>query len=161
MIVRRKNNEKLSPSLSLGEYSKTSLPKLYCSLSIYLYNFGRVQQFKYLGMIVTENNNTKKEIEARIQAGNKCIFGLAKLLRARSLSRDKETIMHYLVKISCFIWSKDLGNLENRRKQTLLFKKKNSEKNLGPVKDNVTNKWSIRNKENRGIRITVSKSKHR
>jgi len=65
MVVRRQNNARLSLSLSIGQY-----------------NFGRVDQFKYLETILTENNEMAKEIEARILAKNKCFFGLAKLLRA-------------------------------------------------------------------------------
>lgn len=63
--VRRKSNARLNPSLRIDQY-----------------NFGRVEQFKYLETIQTENNDTAIEIEARIQAGNKCFVGLAKLLGA-------------------------------------------------------------------------------
>lgn len=63
MIVRRQNYAILSPSLSKDQY-----------------NFGRVEEYKYLGTILTENYDTAKEIEARIQAGKNCFFGLAELL---------------------------------------------------------------------------------
>uniref|UniRef100_A0A2S2QNZ6 Retrovirus-related Pol polyprotein from type-1 retrotransposable element R2 n=1 Tax=Sipha flava TaxID=143950 RepID=A0A2S2QNZ6_9HEMI len=49
-------------------------------LNIGRFNFKKVQQFKYLGTIVTENNDIAKEIAARIQTGNKCYYGLAKTL---------------------------------------------------------------------------------
>jgi len=65
MSVRRKSNARLNPSLKIDQY-----------------NFGRVEQFKYLRTIHTENNDTAIEIEARKQAGNKCFFRLAKLLGA-------------------------------------------------------------------------------
>lgn len=54
MSVRRKSNVRLNPFLRIDHYY-----------------FGRVKQFKYLGTILTENNDTAKEKEARIQAGNK------------------------------------------------------------------------------------------
>jgi len=38
--------------------------------------------------VYTERNEIEKEIEARIQSGNKCFYGLAKLLGARSLSKE-------------------------------------------------------------------------
>jgi hypothetical protein len=47
-----------------------------------------VDQFKYLGTILTEDNQITKEIEVRIQAGNKCFFSLANLLGAGSLSKE-------------------------------------------------------------------------
>lgn len=71
MVVRRQNQARLSFSFSIGYY-----------------NFGIVDQFKYLGTILTKNNEMAKEIKARTHTGNKCFFGLIKLYRARSLSRD-------------------------------------------------------------------------
>jgi len=45
-----------------------------------------VQQFKYLGTMVTEHNDIAKEVSARIQTGNKYFYGLAKTLRSRVFS---------------------------------------------------------------------------
>jgi hypothetical protein len=55
-------------------------------LNIGRFNFNKVQQFKYLGTIVTENNDVAKEVAARIQTVNKCYYGLAKILGSRVLS---------------------------------------------------------------------------
>lgn len=98
MVVRRQNNARLSPSLGIDQY-----------------NFGRVEQYKYLGTILTENNEKAKEIEARIQAGNKCFFGLAKLLGARSLSRDLKKQLYSTLIRSVVTYGADLGNSENWR----------------------------------------------
>jgi hypothetical protein len=49
IVVRRQNNARLGLSLRIDQYS-----------------FDRVDQFKYLGMILTEDNQITKEIEARI-----------------------------------------------------------------------------------------------
>jgi hypothetical protein len=43
MVVRRQNNARLIQSLRIDQY-----------------NFGRVEQFKYLGTILTQNNDTAK-----------------------------------------------------------------------------------------------------
>jgi hypothetical protein len=47
------------------------------------HRFRRAQQFKYLGVILTQQNDVYSEVKVRIQAGNKCYFSLAKLLRSR------------------------------------------------------------------------------
>jgi len=47
MVVGRQNNARLNQSLRIDQY-----------------NFDRVEQFKYLGTIPTQNNDTAKEIEA-------------------------------------------------------------------------------------------------
>lgn len=99
MVVRRQNNVRLSLSLNINQY-----------------NFGRVDQFKYLGTIVIENNETIKEIEARFQAGNKCFFRTIKTVRnSIPVMRFKETIIYHLDKTNyCYIWSRNLGNSKNR-----------------------------------------------
>jgi len=53
--------------------SRRALP--FCqSIKIDHYEFKKVEQFKYLGTILTEKNNVAKEVAARIQTGNKCYY---------------------------------------------------------------------------------------
>lgn len=59
---------------------QTNAIRLRLSLCTGHYNFGRVDQFKYLGMILTENNEMTKAIKVKIQTGQKLFFGIAKLL---------------------------------------------------------------------------------
>lgn len=44
------------------------------------YSFNRVEQFKYLGTIVTEHNEMAREVSPRIQIRNKCYYGLSMIL---------------------------------------------------------------------------------
>lgn len=59
----------------------------------------------YPRTILTKNNGTVKEIEARIQVGNKFFFKLSKLLKIRSLSRDlkKQTTKYNLDTTFCYV----------------------------------------------------------
>jgi len=52
------------------------------------YKFKGVQQFKYLSTLITQQNEIGTEINARIQAANKCYFDLTKLLRSRVISKN-------------------------------------------------------------------------
>lgn len=61
---------------------------IYPSLEVTNYVFNRTKQFKYLGSVLTENNEIERKISARINAGNKSFYELQKLLRSRSLSSD-------------------------------------------------------------------------
>jgi hypothetical protein len=45
------------------------------------YTFRRVEQFKYLRLIITQDNDIKTEISMRLQSANKCFFGLWTLSR--------------------------------------------------------------------------------
>ena len=38
------------------------------------HSFQKVQEFKYLGRTITENNETSKEIKARIATGNRSYY---------------------------------------------------------------------------------------
>jgi len=68
-------------------------------LEVKNYKFKRVQQFKYLGTLITQQNEIGTEIKARIQAANKCYFGLTKLLKSRVISKNlKSQIYQTLIK---------------------------------------------------------------
>lgn len=53
MVIRRQNDARLSSSVRIDPY-----------------NYGSVDQLKYMQTILTGNNKTTKEIEARIRAEN-------------------------------------------------------------------------------------------
>lgn len=43
----------------------------------------RVSEFKYLGTPIHSKNDITSEINNRIIAGNRCVFGLSKLLKSK------------------------------------------------------------------------------
>ena len=58
-----------------------------------------VDEFVYLGSLVTADNNTSKEIQRRIQAGNRAYFSLRKKLRSnRVRRRTKLTLYETLIR---------------------------------------------------------------
>jgi hypothetical protein len=65
--------------------NRRGLPICY-SIKIDHCAFKRVEQFKYLGSILIEKKNIANEVAARIQAGNKCYYGLTKVLNSRAIS---------------------------------------------------------------------------
>ncbi|KAL4091796.1 hypothetical protein QTP88_026430 [Uroleucon formosanum] len=58
------------------------------------YKFKRVDQFKYLGSIITQDNDIKTEISMRLQSANKCFFGLSKIFRSRAISKNLKVRMY-------------------------------------------------------------------
>ena len=50
-------------------------------------SFEPVSKFKYLGVILTNENDIKEEIKSRLNSGNACYFSLHKLLSSRLLSK--------------------------------------------------------------------------
>lgn len=110
--------------------------------------FKRVREFKYLGTVFNEGGSCEAEINARIQAGNRCYHSLGQLLKARNLSRQVKirlykTLIQPVVMYGCETWSirrQDYCKL-------LVFERKVLRKIFGPVQDATTGEWRIRHNE--------------
>jgi len=48
----------------------------------------RVEEFKYLGMTLTDHNSIQEEIKSRLNLGNACYYSVQNLLFSRLLSRN-------------------------------------------------------------------------
>ena len=56
-------------------------------LQVGTYSFEQVPNFKYLGSVLTDSNETSEEIKERLKAGNKAYFSMQHLIKSRLLSR--------------------------------------------------------------------------
>jgi hypothetical protein len=63
-------------------------------LQVNNYEFERVGEFKYLGSLITENNDYNTEIKAKIMAGNKSFYSVLPLLRSKAVSRTTKIRMY-------------------------------------------------------------------
>ena len=108
-----------------------------------------MQQFKYLGTLITQQNEIGTEIKARLQAANKCYFGLTKLLKSRVISKNlKSQIYQTLIKPVVTYGSETWTMRKNDENALLVFERKVLRKIYGPCKDEHTGEWRIRkNKE--------------
>ena len=50
--------------------------------------FERVDEFKYLGTILTNQNSIQEEIKSRLRSGNACYHSMQSLLSSRPLSKN-------------------------------------------------------------------------
>jgi len=57
------------------------------SLKIYNSSIERVEEFKYLGTTLTDQNSIQKEIKCRLKLGNACYYSVQNLLSFRLLSK--------------------------------------------------------------------------
>jgi len=99
--------------------------------------FERVEEFKYLGTNLTNQNSIVEEIKSRLRSGNACYHSVQNLLSSSLLSKNLKikiyrTIILSVVLYGCETWSLTLR--EERKPRVF-------ERIFGPRKDEVTGEW--------------------
>lgn len=61
------------------------------------HSFRKVSQFKYLGLIINQFNELKTDVLSRIQLANKGYYGLEKVLKSRTLSKNLKIRIYMLL----------------------------------------------------------------
>ena len=83
------------------------------SLKIHNSSIERVEEFKYLGTTITDQNSIQEEIKSRLKLGNACYHSMQNLLSSRLLSKNLKikiyrTIILPVVLHGCETWSRAL-----------------------------------------------------
>ena len=104
--------------------------------------FKRVEEFKYLGTTLTNQNSIPEEIKSRLRSGNACYYWVQNLLSSRLLSKNLNikiyrTIMLPVVLHGCETW---LLTLREERKLRV-FENMVLRRIFGPRGDEVTGEW--------------------
>jgi UDP-galactopyranose mutase len=78
----------------------------------------RVEEFKYLGTMLKDQNSVQEEIKSRLKLGNACYYSVQNLLSSRLLSKNLKnkiykTIILPVALYGCEAWSLTLR--EERR----------------------------------------------
>ena len=98
-----------------------------------------MENFRYLGVTVTNINNIREEIKRRINMGNACYYSLDKTLSSRLLSKKLKakaykTIILPVILYGCETWSLTLREEHRLR----VFENKVLRKIFGAKKDEIT-----------------------
>ena len=101
--------------------------------------FERVEEFKYLGTTLTNQNSIAEEIKSRLKSGNACYHSVQNLLSPRLLSRNLKikiyrTIILPVVLCGCETWSLTLREERKLR----VFENMVLRRIFGPRRDEVT-----------------------
>lgn len=56
--------------------------------------FRKISQFKYLGSIITQDNELKTDVSSRIQLANKGYYGLERVLKSKTLPKNLKIRMY-------------------------------------------------------------------
>ena len=105
-------------------------------------SFERVEEFKYLGTILTNKNSIQEEIKSRLKSGNACYHSVQNLLSSSLLSKNLKikiyrTIILPVVLYGCETWSLTLR--EERRLR--VFENRVLRRIFEPKRDEVTGEW--------------------
>ena len=100
-----------------------------------------MEEFKYLGVMVTNTNDIREEIKGRINVGNACFYSLEKILSSHLLSKKLKfktykTIILPVVLYGCETWSLTL-----REEQRFRVFKNKVLKIFGTKRDEITGEW--------------------
>ena len=104
--------------------------------------FERVEEFKYLGTTLTNQNSIAEEMKHRSWSGNACYHSVQNLLSTRLLSRKLKikiyrTIILPVVLYWCEAWSLTLREERKLR----VFENMALRRIFGPRRDEVTGEW--------------------
>ena len=101
-----------------------------------------MEEFKYLGTTLTNQNSIQKEIKSRLKLGNACYHSVQNLLSSSLLPKNLKikiyrTIILPVVLYGCETWSLTLREDHRLR----VFENRVLMRIFGPKRDGVTGKW--------------------
>src|SRR5215471_14998486 len=101
----------------------------------------RVEEFKYLGVTLTDQNSIQEEIKSRWKLGNACYHSVQNLLSSRLLSKNLKIKIYRTIILpvlyGCETWSLTLRE-EHR---LMVFENRVLRRVFGPKRDEVTGEW--------------------
>jgi len=107
------------------------------------YKFERVENFKYLGVILNEDNNNQTDLQQRIKYANNTYLML-QIFKNKSISKKLKLTLKNTTIDKTLTYALETGILTKRdRKQFNIFERKVYRRILGPVRDNEKENWRI------------------
>ena len=104
-----------------------------------------MEQFKYLGTILTNQNSFQKEIKSRLKLGNACCHPLQNLLSSRLLPKNFKNTMHRSIILPVVVYGCEIWSLTLREERSLkVFQNRALRRIFGPKRDEVIGEWRQR-----------------
>jgi UDP-galactopyranose mutase len=66
--------------------------------------FKRVEEFKYLGTNVTNQNSIQEEIKNKLKSGNACYHSVHSVLSSSLLSKSLKIKIYRTIVLPCVVW---------------------------------------------------------
>jgi hypothetical protein len=108
--------------------------------------YHEVTDFKYLGSIIASDNNCDRDIKAKMAAGNRSDYALAKIMKSREMSKSTKLNIYRIIKPIVMYGCEGWTMSEHMEEALRVWERKISRKVYDPKRD--TNGQRIRtNKE--------------
>jgi len=112
------------------------------SLRIDNSNFERMEEFKYLGTTLKNQNSLAEEIKSRLRSGNACYHSVQNLLSSRLLSKNLKINIYRTTILPVVLYGCETWPLTMREKRKLrVFESMVLRRIFGPRRDEVTGEW--------------------
>jgi len=104
--------------------------------------FERVEEFKYVGTTLTNQNSIPEEIKSRLRLGNACYNSVQNLLSSRLLSKNLKINIYRTIILPFVLYGCDTWSLTLREERKLrVFENMVLRRIFGPRRDEVTGEW--------------------
>jgi hypothetical protein len=101
-----------------------------------------VEQFKYLGTTLMNQNSIQEEIKRRVMSGNACYYLAQNLLSSSLLSKNVKTTIYKTIILSVLSNGYETWWLTLKEEHRLrVFESRMWRRMLGPKRDKVTGEW--------------------
>jgi hypothetical protein len=104
--------------------------------------FERVEEFKYLGTSLTNQNSIAEKIKSRLRSGNACYHSVQNLLSSRLLSKNLKIKIYRTIILPVVLYGCDTWSLTLREERKLrVFENTVLRRIFGRRRDEVTGEW--------------------
>ena len=108
-------------------------------------NLEVVNNFKYLGSILTSDNDMRVEVLARIASGARCSFSVKAIMNSRAISRGTKVQVYLSIIRPVVMYGSETWSLTKELERKLqVFENSILRRICGPVQDAGTNNWRRR-----------------
>jgi hypothetical protein len=108
----------------------------------------RVEEFKYLGTTLMDQNSNKEEIKGRLKSGNVCYYSVQNLLCSSLLYKNLKIKIHRTIIMSVVLYGCETWSMILREEGRLrVFENRVLRRILGHKRDKVTGEWRKLHKE--------------
>jgi hypothetical protein len=101
-----------------------------------------VEEFKYLGATLMNQNSIHEDIKSRLKSGNACYHSVQNLLSSRSLSKNTKISIYRTIILPVVLYGCETWSLTLREEQRLrVFENRALRRIFRPKRDEATGEW--------------------